>query len=187
MPQKGNPKTPPLTDIRNSQCKMLSGSLLSRAVGIGASGRVLAIGRFGSRVAPGLGCKSIMFVGPAAQAVGWPMVGGVARRSWVVAWRGAGLRAERQSSFSGRPPWSAWAGLGCGQGGRQGFVGGRSTVLQGTGMFRVLGELHLAPRSWLMHNPSLKRSAIGRPPVPGLLHAKHSHRPGPVVPPPSSA
>jgi len=187
MPQKGNPKTPPLTDIRNSQCRMISGSLLSRAVGIGASGRVLAIGRFGSRVAPGLGCKSIMFVGPAAQAVGWPMVGGVARRSWVVAWRGAGLRAERQSSFSGRPPWSPLAGLWRGQGGRQGFVGGRSTVLQGTGMFRVLGELHLAPSSWLMHNTSLKRSANGRPPVPGLLHAKHSHRPGPVVLPPSSA
>jgi hypothetical protein len=38
-----------------------------------------------------------------------------------------------------------------------------------------------------MHNTSLKRSAIGRPPVPGLLHTVHSHRPGPVVPPLSSA
>jgi len=187
MPQKGNPKTPPLTDIRNSQCKVLSGSVLSRAVWFSASGRVLAIGRLGSRVAPGLGYKSIMFVGPAAQAVGWPMVGGVARRSGVVAWRGAGLRAERQSSFSGRPPWSAWAGLGCGQGGRQGFVGGRPTALQGTGMFRVVGELHLAPRSWLMHNTSLKRSAIGRPPWPGLKCRAHVLRPGPVVLPLSSA
>ena len=39
----------------------------------------------------------------------------------------------------------------------------------------------------LTPNPSLKRSAIGRPPVPGLLHAVHFHRPGPVVLPLSSA
>ena len=39
----------------------------------------------------------------------------------------------------------------------------------------------------MVPNPSLKRSAIGRPPVPGLLHATHSHRPGPVVLPLSSA
>jgi len=47
--------------------------------------------------------------------------------------------------------------------------------------------VHLARRRWLRHNTSLKRSAIGRPPVPGLLHATHSHRPGPVVLPLSSA
>jgi hypothetical protein len=129
---------------------VLSGTWTRRAVGFVVPRRVLAIGRLGSRVAPGLGCKSMMFVGPAAKAVGWPMVGGVARRSGVVACRGAGLRAKRKSSLSSRPPWSALAGLGRGQGGRQGFFGGSSTVLQGTGMFRVLGELHLAPRPWLM-------------------------------------
>jgi hypothetical protein len=52
---------------------------------------------------------------------------------------------------------------------------------------RVAGKVHLARRRWLRHNPSLKRSAIGRPPGPGLLHAVHSHRPGPAVPPLSSA
>ena len=36
-------------------------------------------------------------------------------------------------------------------------------------------------------NPSLKRSAIGMPPVPGLLHTVHFHRPGPVGLPLSSA
>ena len=49
------------------------------------------------------------------------------------------------------------------------------------------GQESLARRISLTHNPSLKRSAIGRPPVPGLLHTVHSHRPGPVVLPLSSA
>ena len=187
MPQKGSPKTPPLTDIRNSQFLVLSGTWTRRAVGFVVPRRVLAVSCLVFRVAPGLGCKPIMFVGPAAQEVGWAMVGGVARRSGVVAERGAGLRAEGQSSSLGRPPWGVLAGLGRGQGGRQGFGAVRSTFLRGTGMLRLPGEHQLAPRSWLMHNTSLKRSAIGRPPAPGLLHAKHSHRPGPVVPPLSSA
>jgi hypothetical protein len=36
-------------------------------------------------------------------------------------------------------------------------------------------------------NPSLKRSANGRPPGPGLWHTVHSHSPGPGVLPSAPA
>jgi hypothetical protein len=39
----------------------------------------------------------------------------------------------------------------------------------------------------LRPNPSLKRSANGRPPGPGRWYAVHSHRPGPGVLPSSPA
>ena len=187
MPQKGNPKTPPLTDIRKRQFMVFVGTWSRSAVGLVAFGRVVAVSRLVSRVMPVLGCESIMLVGPAAQAACWPMAGGVARRSEAVARRRAGLKDGSQSSSLGRPPWCGLAGLGRCQGGRQGSVAGRSAALRGLGLSRVLGELHLAPRCWLMHNTSLKRSAIGRPPAPGLLHTVHFHRPGPVGLPLSSA
>jgi hypothetical protein len=113
--------------------------------------------------------------------------GGVARRSESVPHRRAGLSAVSQYSSLGRPRRGALVSFGLGRGGR--LVGlGRST----SGLPEVCssceaGKEHLTRGCWLMHNTSLKRSANGRPPVPGLLHAKHSHRPGTVVLPLSSA
>jgi hypothetical protein len=187
MPQKSGANTPPLTDIQNSQLELLSGSWRSRAVVLVAFVRGMAVSRLVSRGAPGLGRRAIMFIRPAAKQVAWPIGSGVARRSESVAKRRAGLGAGSQSSSLGRPPRSVLAGLGRCQGGRQSSVAGSSAALRGLGLSRVLGVLHLAPRCWLMHNTSLKRSAIGRPPVPGLLHTVHFHRPGTVVPPLSSA
>ena len=149
--------------------------------------RGVAVGRLVSRGAPGLGRKTIMFVGLAAKQVAWTIAGGVARRSESVAKRRAGLGAGSQSSSLGRPPWGALADFRLEQGGRLGVGGNSNAVLPVRGSLRVAGKAHLALRRWLRHNTSLKRSAIGRPPVPGLLHAKHSHRPGPVVLPLSSA
>jgi hypothetical protein len=181
MPQKSGTKAPPITDIRNRQFKVRSESWLSRAVGLVASGRLLAISRLVARVAPGPGGKSILSVVPAALAACWPMIGGGARRSGALARGRAGLKGESQSSSLGQPPWGGLAGLGRCQGGRQGSGAGQATALGCLGLSGVPGEVHVASRRWLRHNTSLKRSAIGRPPVPGLLHAKHSHRPGPVV------
>jgi hypothetical protein len=42
-------------------------------------------------------------------------------------------------------------------------------------------------QSTRMPNPSLKRSANGRPPGPGLWHMVHFHSPGPGVLPSSPA
>jgi hypothetical protein len=42
-------------------------------------------------------------------------------------------------------------------------------------------------RSAATPNPSLKRSANGRPPGPGRWYGVHSHRPGPGVLPSSPA
>ena len=128
-----------------------------------------------------------MFFGPAALRVCWRMAGRVARRSEYLAGRCLGLRAGKKSSSLSRPQRGALACLGRVVGGRQGCLGGRLAPERLLGVSVVPGEPHLAPRFWLRHNTSLKRSAIGRPPVPGLLHTVHSHRPGPVVPPLSSA
>jgi hypothetical protein len=187
MPQKSGPKAPPPTDIRNSQCKVLSGGWRSRAVGFGTSWHGIVLSPMVSRVAPGLVCKLILFVGPAARPVRWPIPGGVARRSCAFAQCSAGHWAAWQFSSLGRPLWGALAGLARGQGGRLGLVGGRSGALRGLGLSSVPRELQLAPRCWLMHNPSLKRSAIGRPPGPGLKCRAHVLRPGPVILPLSSA
>ena len=51
----------------------------------------------------------------------------------------------------------------------------------------MVNELNRFRSSTVPPNPSLKRSAIGRPPGPGPWHTVHSHRPGPVVLPLSSA
>jgi hypothetical protein len=187
MPQKSGANTPLLTDIRNSQFKLFSGSWRSRAVGIVAFARGMAVCRMVSRVAPGLGGKTIVLVGPAAQEVAWPIAAGFARRSVSVAQRRAGLSVRAQSSSLGRPPWGALACFRLEQGGRLGVRGNRKAVLPELGLLRVAGKVHLARRRWLRHNTSLKRSAFGRPPVPGLLHTVHFHRPGTVVLPLSSA
>jgi len=44
-----------------------------------------------------------------------------------------------------------------------------------------------SPSSQVLPNPSLKRSANGRPPGPGLWYSVYFHSPGPVVLPLSSA
>jgi hypothetical protein len=87
----------------------------------------------------------------------------------------------------GRPPWGRWAHLGFEQGGRH-DVRGRSTAgLANSCSSCVAGKVHLARRSWLRHNTSLKRSAIGRPAGPGLKCRAHVLRSGPSVLPLSSA
>ncbi len=178
MPQKSGANTLPLTEIQNSQLKLPSGSWRSRAVGLEAFVRGMAVSRLVSRGAPGLGRNAIMFVGPAAQEVAWPVAGGVARRSESVAKRRAGLGAGSQSSSLGRPPWGALADFRLEQGGRLGVRGNSNAVLPVRGSLRLAGKVHLALRRWLRHNTSLKRSANGRPPAPARRYAVHSRQPG---------
>jgi hypothetical protein len=133
------------------------------------------------------GFRTIMFVGPAALAASSREGGGVVRRSESVAQRCAGLSAGSQYNSLGRPPRGALVFFELWQGGRLGVRGSSASGLPKVSSLCEAGKMHLARRCWLMHNPSLKRSAIGMPPVPGLLHAMHFHRPGPVVLPLSSA
>jgi len=140
-----------------------------------------------SGVVPGSGYKLIMFVVPAAQAKCWLTAGGAARWSEVFGQRSVGpWAAERTSSFAG-PARCALAGFELGQVCRLGPRGSRTAVLPKLISSCVAGKVHLARRCWLRHNTSLKRSAIGRPAGPGLLHTVHFHRPGPAVLPLSSA
>jgi hypothetical protein len=187
MPQKSSPTTSTPINIRKGQLKLLSGVWRSRAVGLVASGPESALGRVVRRAPCVSGGKPSMFFGPAALRECWRMAGSVARRSEYLAGWCPGLRSAKKSSSLGRPPRGAVACLGRVLGGRQGCLGGRLAAERWLGVSVVPGEPHLAPRFWLRHNTSLKRSANGRPPVPGLLRAKHFHRPGPVVLPLSSA
>ena len=187
MPQKRRPGSPPLGNSQNS-----------RECGFAESGwgSAAALVEYGTKGPPscfrsgglsGRGFRTIMFVGPAALAVCWRWGCVVARRSESVAQRRAGLSAGSQSSSLGRPPWGALACFRLEQGGRLCVRGNSKAVLPELGSLRVAGKVHLARSRWLRHNTSLKRSAIGMPPRPGLLHTVHSHRPGPVVLPLSSA
>ncbi len=187
MPQISSPTTPPPISFHKSELDVLSGVWRSRAVGLVASGPYGALGRVVRRAPCFSGGKPSMFFGPAALRECWRMAGSVARRSEYLAGRCLGLRAGKKSSSLGRPPRAALVCLGRGVGGRKGCLGGRLGPERWLGVSVVPGEPHLAPRFWLRHNPSLKRSANGRPSVPGLLHAVHFHRPGPVVLPLSSA
>jgi len=187
MPQKSRPGSPLLIDIQNSRECVFMESWWVGATALVEDGTKGPPSCSRSGGISGRGFRTIMFVGPAALAASWREGGGVARRSESVAQGRTGLSAGSQSSSQGGLPRGALVFFGRGQGGRLG-VRGRNTV----GLPKVCssceaGKVHLARRCWLMHNPSLKRSANGRPPVPGLLHAKHSHRPGTVVLPLSSA
>jgi len=187
MPQKNFPTTSPPINIHKSQLEVLSGVWRGRAVGLVASEPGSALGREVRSVQCAFGAESIMFFGPAALGECWRMAGSVARRSEYLVGRCPGLRAGMKSSSLGRPPWGALTDFRLEQGGRLEVRGNSNGVLPELGSLRVAGKVHLARRRWLRHNTSLKRSAIGRPPVPGLLHTVHSHRPGPVVLPLSSA
>ena len=187
MPQKSRPGSPLLIDIQNSRDCVFMESWWGRAT---------ALVEYGTKGPPscsrsgglsGRGFRTIMFVEPAALAACWRWGCGVARRSESIAQGRTGLSAGNQSSSLGRLPRGASVSFGRGQGGRLGVPGRNTAGLPKVCSSCEAGKVHLARRCWLMHNPSLKRSANGRPPVPGLLHAKHSHRPGPVVLPLSSA
>jgi len=187
MPQKSTPGSPPLIEIQRShECGFMERwwGRAAALVKYEAEGLASCSRPCGSS---GRGFRTIMFVGPAALAASWREGSGVARRSESVARRRAGLSAESQSSSLGRPGRGALVSFGLGSGGRLGGRGRSTSGLPEVCSSCGAGKDHLARRCRLMHNPSLKRSAIGRPPVPGLLHAKHSHRPGTVVLPLSSA
>ena len=187
MPQNSRPESPLLFDIQNSRECVFMESWWGRAAALVEYGTKGPPSRSRSGGISGRGFRTIMFVGPAALAACWWWGGGVARRSESIKQRRAGLRAGGQSSPLGRRPGGGLVFFGLGQGGRLGVRGRNTAGLPKVCSSCEVGKVHLARRCWLMHNPSLKRSANGRPPVPGLLHAKHSHRPGTVVLPLSSA
>jgi hypothetical protein len=187
MPQKSRPESPRLTNVQNSlECAFLE-RWWSRADALAECRRKRAPSCCRSGGSSDRGLRTVMFVVPVALAACWRKGSGVARRSESVAQRRAGLSAASQVSSLGRPPRGGLVSFELGQGGRLGVRGSSASGLPKLSSLCEAGKVHLVRRCWLMHNTSLKRSAIGRPPVPGLLHAKHSHRPGPVVPPLSSA
>jgi hypothetical protein len=187
MPQKSRPESPLLFDTQNSrECVFMESWW----------GRAAALVEYGTKGPPscsrsggisGRGFRTIMFVGPAALAACWWLGGGAARRSESVAQQRAGLSAGSQSSSLGRPRRGALVSFGLGRGGRLGGRGRSTTGLPEVCSSCEAGKEHLARRCWLMHNTSLKRSAIGRPPGPGLKCRAHVLRPGPVILPLSSA
>jgi hypothetical protein len=187
MPQKSRPGSPPLIDLQRShECGSMEGwwGRAAALVEYETEGPASCFRPCGSS---GRGFRTIMFVGPAALAASWREGGGVARRSESVAQQRAGHSAGSQSSSLGRPRTGALVSFGLGRGGRLAGQGRSASALPEVCSPCEAGKEHLARRCWLMHNTSLKRSAIGRPPVPGLLHKVHFYRPGPVVLPLSSA
>ncbi len=187
MPQKSTPGSPPLIEIQRSHESGFMERWWGRAAALVEYETEGLASCFRPCGSSGRGFRTIMFVGPAALAAFLREGGGVARRSESVARRRAGLSAGSQSSSLCRPRRDALVSFGLGRGGRLGGRGRSTTGLPEVCSSGEAWKEHLARRCWLMHNTSLKRSATGRPPVPGLLHAKHSHRPGPVVLPLSSA
>jgi hypothetical protein len=181
MPQKSRPRSSPLIAIQRSHEFRFMGVWWGRAAALAeyeTEGPASFSRPCGSS---GHGFRTIMFFGPAALSASWREGSGVARRSESVARRRAGLSAVGQSSSLGRPRRGALVSLGLGCGGRLGGRGRSTTGLPEVCSSCEVGKEHLARRCWLMHNTSLKRSAIGRPPGPGLKCRAHVLRPGPVI------